>query len=253
MTEREWEERFRRAYCADAASWQPDRSVREKLLRRLERRTPRRSFPLKQVVAACCCLAIVAAAAFGLRLLPPAEEQTSGVAGAANGVILPDQALDGEPQAAAYSAETAMDGAAPAARMETQGNGAAQSLTLEESLAVPALGSLVPAQAAEDCPLETAALVQSETGNSLTLRFAGDTRALEVTIAAALPDGWQGSVFAPEDLSAEALETAVATGSTLSFAVQTDEAAAVFTFEGFSPADALAAVLTASAFSDGTP
>ena len=250
MTEREWEERFRRAYCADAASWQPDRSVREKLLRRLEQRTPRRSFPLKQVVAACCCLAIVAAAAFGLRLLPPAEEQTSGVAGAANGVILPDQALDGEPQAAAYSAETMMDGAA---RIETQGNGAAQSLTLEESLAVPALGSLVPAQAAEDCPLETAALVQSETGNSLTLRFAGDTRALEVTIAAALPDGWQGSVFAPEDLSAEALETAVATGSTLSFAVQTDEAAAVFTFEGFSPADALAAVLTASAFSDGTP
>ena len=250
MTEREWEERFRRAYCADAASWQPDRSVREKLLRRLERRTPRRSFPLKQVVAACCCLAIVAAAAFGLRLLPPAEEQTSGVAGAANGVILPDQAHDGEPQAAAYSAETMMDGAA---RIETQGNGAAQSLTLEESLAVPALGSLVPAQAAEDCPLETAALVQSETGNSLTLRFAGDTRALEVTIAAALPDGWQGSVFAPEDLSAEALETAVATGSTLSFAVQTDEAAAVFTFEGFSPADALAAVLTASAFSDGTP
>lgn len=250
MTEREWEERFRRAYCADAASWQPDRSVREKLLRRLERRTPRRSFPLKQVVAACCCLAIVAAAAFGLRLLPAAEEQTSGAAGAANGVVLPDQALDGEPQAAAYSAETMMDGAA---RIETQGNGAAQSLTLEESLAVPALGSLVPAQAAEDCPLETAALVQSETGNSLTLRFAGDTRALEVTIAAALPDGWQGSVFAPEDLSAEALETAVATGSTLSFAVQTDEAAAVFTFEGFSPADALAAVLTASAFSDGTP
>ena len=250
MTEREWEERFRRAYCADAASWQPDRSVREKLLRRLERRTPRRSFPLKQVVAACCCLAIVAAAAFGLRLLPAAEEQTSGAAGAANGVVLPDQALDGEPQAAAYSAETMMDGAA---RIETQGNGAAQSLTLEESLAVPALGSLVPAQAAEDCPLETAALVQSETGNSLTLRFAGDTRALEVTIAAALPDGWQGSVFAPEDLSAEALETAAATGSTLSFAVQTDEAAAVFTFEGFSPADALAAVLTASAFSDGTP
>lgn len=250
MTEREWEERFRRAYCADAASWQPDRSVREKLLRRLERRTPRRSFPLKQVVAACCCLAIVAAAAFGLRLLPAAEEQTSGAAGAANGVVLPDQALDGEPQAAAYSAETMMDGAA---RIETQGNGAAQSLTLEESLAVPALGSLVPAQAAEDCPLETAALVQSETGDSITLRFAGDTRALEVTIAAALPDGWQGSVFAPEDLSAEALETAVATGSTLSFAVQTDEAAAVFTFEGFSPADALAAVLTASAFSDGTP
>lgn len=250
MTEREWEERFRRAYCADAASWQPDRSVREKLLRRLEQRTPRRSFPLKQVVAACCCLAIVAAAAFGLRLLPPVEEQTSGVAGAANGVVLPDQALDGEPQAAAYSAETMMDGAA---RIETQGNGAAQSLTLEESLAVPALGSLVPAQAAEDCPLETAALVQSETGNSLTLRFAGDTCALEVTIAAALPDGWQGSVFAPEDLSAEALETAAATGSTLSFAVQTDEAAAVFTFEGFSPADALAAVLTASAFSDGTP
>ena len=250
MTEREWEERFRRAYCADAASWQPDRSTREKLLRRLERRTPRRSFPLKQVVAACCCLAIVAAAAFGLRLLPPAEEQTSGVAGAANGVVLPDQALDGEPQAAAYSAETMMDGAA---RIETQGNGAAQSLTLEESLAVPALGSLVPAQAAEDCPLETAALVQSETGDSITLRCAGDTRALEVTIAAALPDGWQGSVFAPEDLSAEALETAVATGSTLSFAVQTDEAAAVFTFEGFSPADALAAVLTASAFSDGTP
>lgn len=250
MTEREWEERFRRAYCADAASWQPDRSVREKLLRRLERRTPRRSFPLKQVVAACCCLAIVAAAAFGLRLLPAAEEQTSGAAGAANGVVLPDQALDGEPQAAAYSAETMMDGAA---RIETQGNGAAQSLTLEESLAVPALGSLVPAQAAEDCPLETAALVQSETGNSLTLRFAGDARALEVTIAAALPDGWQGSVFAPEDLSAEALETAAATGSTLSFAVQTDEAAAVFTFEGFSPADALAAVLTASAFSDGTP
>ena len=250
MTEREWEERFRRAYCADAASWQPDRSVREKLLRRLERRTPRRSFPLKQVVAACCCLAIVAAAAFGLRLLPPMEEQTSGVAGAANGVVLPDQALDGEPQAAAYSAETMMDGAA---RIETQGNGAAQSLTLEESLAVPALGSLVPAQAAEDCPLETAALVQSETGNSLTLRFAGDARALEVTIAAALPDGWQGSVFAPEDLSAEALESAAETESILSFAVQTDEAAAVFTFEGFSPADALAAVQTASAFSDGTP
>lgn len=42
MTEREWEERFRRAYCADAASWQPDRSVREKLLRRLEQRTPDR-------------------------------------------------------------------------------------------------------------------------------------------------------------------------------------------------------------------
>ena len=250
MTEREWEERFRRAYCADAASWQPDRSVREKLLRRLERRTPRRSFPLKQVVAACCCLAIVAAAAFGLRLLPPVEEQTSGVAGAANGVVLPDQALDGEPQAAAYSAETMMDGAA---RIETQGNGAAQSLTLEESLAVPALGSLVPAQAAEDCPLETAALVQSEAGDSLTLRFAGDTRALEVTIAAALPDGWQGSVFAPEDLSAEALESAAETESILSFAVQTDEAAAVFTFEGFSPADALAAVQTASAFSDGTP
>ena len=250
MTEREWEERFRRAYCADAASWQPDRSVREKLLRRLEQRTPRRSFPLKQVVAACCCLAIVAAAAFGLRLLPAAEEQTSGAAGAANGVILPEQALDGEPQAAAYSAETMMDGAA---RIETQGNGAAQSLTLEESLAVPALGSLVPAQAAEDCPLETAALVQSETGNSLTLRFAGDTRALEVTIAAALPDGWQGSVFAPEDLSAEALETAAATGSTLSFAVQTDEAAAVFTFEGFSPADALAAVESARAFDGGTP
>lgn len=250
MTEREWEERFRRAYCADAASWQPDRSVREKLLRRLEQRTPRRSFPLKQVVAACCCLAIVAAAAFGLRLLPAAEEQTSGAAGAANGVILPEQALDGEPQAAAYSAETMMDGAA---RIETQGNGAAQSLTLEESLAVPALGSLVPAQAAEDCPLETAALVQSETGNSLTLRFAGDTRALEVTIAAALPDGWQGSVFAPEDLSAEALESIAETESTFSFAVQTDEAAAVFTFEGFSPADALAAVLTASAFSDGTP
>lgn len=250
MTEREWEERFRRAYCADAASWQPDRSVREKLLRRLERRTPRRSFPLKQVVAACCCLAIVAAAAFGLRLLPAAEEQTSGAAGAANGVVLPDQALDGEPQAAAYSAETMMDGAA---RIETQGNGAAQSLTLEESLAVPALGSLVPAQAAEDCPLETAALVQSETGNSLTLRFAGDTRALEVTIAAALPDGWQGSVFAPEDLSAEALESIAETESTFSFAVQTNEAAAVFTFEGFSPADALAAVLTASAFSDGTP
>ena len=250
MTEREWEERFRRAYCADAASWQPDRSVREKLLRRLERRTPRRSFPLKQVVAACCCLAIVAAAAFGLRLLPAAEEQTSGAAGAANGVVLPDQALDGEPQAAAYSAETMMDGAA---RIETQGNGAAQSLTLEESLAVPALGSLVPAQAAEDCPLETAALVQSETGNSLTLRFAGDARALEVTIAAALPDGWQGSVFAPEDLSAEALETAAATGSTLSFAVQTDEAAAVFTFEGFSPADALAAVESARAFDGGTP
>lgn len=250
MTEREWEERFRRAYCADAASWQPDRSVREKLLRRLERRTPRRSFPLKQVVAACCCLAIVAAAAFGLRLLPPVEEQTSGVAGAANGVVLPDQALDGEPQAAAYSAETMMDGAA---RIETQGNGAAQSLTLEESLAVPALGSLVPAQAAEDCPLETAALVQSETGNSLTLRFAGDARALEVTIAAALPDGWQGSVFAPEDLSAEALESTAETESTFSFAVQTNEAAAVFTFEGFSPADALAAVLTASAFSDGTP
>lgn len=250
MTEREWEERFRRAYCADAASWQPDRSVREKLLRRLEQRTPRRSFPLKQVVAACCCLAIVAAAAFGLRLLPAAEEQTSGAAGAANGVILPEQALDGEPQAAAYSAETMMDGAA---RIETQGNGAAQSLTLEESLAVPALGSLVPAQAAEDCPLETAALVQSETGNSLTLRFAGDTRALEVTIAAALPDGWQGSVFAPEDLSAEALESIAETESTFSFAVQTNEAAAVFTFEGFSPADALAAVLTASAFSDGTP
>ena len=250
MTEREWEERFRRAYCADAASWQPDRSVREKLLRRLEQRTPRRSFPLKQVVAACCCLAIVAAAAFGLRLLPAAEEQTSGAAGAANGVVLPDQALDGEPQAAAYSAETMMDGAA---RIETQGNGAAQSLTLEESLAVPALGSLVPAQAAEDCPLETAALVQSETGNSLTLRFAGDARALEVTIAAALPDGWQGSVFAPEDLSAEALESAAETESILSFAVQTDEAAAVFTFEGFSPADALAAVQTASAFSDGTP
>lgn len=250
MTEREWEERFRRAYCADAASWQPDRSVREKLLRRLEQRTPRRSFPLKQVVAACCCLAIVAAAAFGLRLLPAAEEQTSGAAGAANGVVLPDQALDGEPQAAAYSAETMMDGAA---RIETQGNGAAQSLTLEESLAVPALGSLVPAQAAEDCPLETAALVQSETGNSLTLRFAGDTRALEVTIAAALPDGWQGSVFAPEDLSAEALESAAETESILSFAVQTNEAAAVFTFEGFSPADALAAVQTASAFSDGTP
>ena len=250
MTEREWEERFRRAYCADAASWQPDRSVREKLLRRLERRTPRRSFPLKQVVAACCCLAIVAAAAFGLRLLPPVEEQTSGAAGAANGVVLPDQALDGEPQAAAYSAETMMDGAA---RIETQGNGAAQSLTLEESLAVPALGSLVPAQAAEDCPLETAALVQSETGNSLTLRFAGDTCALEVTIAAALPDGWQGSVFAPEDLSAEALESTAETESTFSFAVQTNEAAAVFTFEGFSPADALAAVLTASAFSDGTP
>lgn len=250
MTEREWEERFRRAYCADAASWQPDRSVREKLLRRLERRTPRRSFPLKQVVAACCCLAIVAAAAFGLRLLPAAEEQTSGAAGAANGVILPEQALDGEPQAAAYSAETMMDGAA---RIETQGNGAAQSLTLEESLAVPALGSLVPSQAAEDCPLETAALVQSETGNSLTLRFAGDTRALEVTIAAALPDGWQGSVFAPEDLSAEALESIAETESTFSFAVQTNEAAAVFTFEGFSPADALAAVLTASAFSDGTP
>lgn len=250
MTEREWEERFRRAYCADAASWQPDRSVREKLLRRLEQRTPRRSFPLKQVVAACCCLAIVAAAAFGLRLLPAAEEQTSGAAGAANGVILPEQALDGEPQAAAYSAETMMDGAA---RIETQGNGAAQSLTLEESLAVPALGSLVPAQAAEDCPLETAALVQSETGNSLTLRFAGDTCALEVTIAAALPDGWQGSVFAPEDLSAEALETAAATGSTLSFAVQTDEAAAVFTFEGFSPADALAAVESARAFDGGTP
>ena len=250
MTEREWEERFRRAYCADAASWQPDRSVREKLLRRLEQRTPRRSFPLKQVVAACCCLAIVAAAAFGLRLLPAAEEQTSGAAGAANGVVLPDQALDGEPQAAAYSAETMMDGAA---RIETQGNGAAQSLTLEESLAVPALGSLVPAQAAEDCPLETAALVQSETGNSLTLRFAGDTRALEVTIAAALPDGWQGSVFAPEDLSAEALESIAETESTFSFAVQTNEAAAVFTFEGFSPADALAAVLTASAFSDGTP
>lgn len=250
MTEREWEERFRRAYCADAASWQPDRSVREKLLRRLEQRTPRRSFPLKQVVAACCCLAIVAAAAFGLRLLPAAEEQTSGAAGAANGVILPEQALDGEPQAAAYSAETMMDGAA---RIETQGNGAAQSLTLEESLAVPALGSLVPAQAAEDCPLETAALVQSETGNSLTLRFAGDTRALEVTIAAALPDGWQGSVFAPEDLSAEALESIAETESTFSFAVQTDEAAAVFTFEGFSPADALAAVQTASAFSDGTP
>lgn len=250
MTEREWEERFRRAYCADAASWQPDRSVREKLLRRLEQRTPRRSFPLKQVVAACCCLAIVAAAAFGLRLLPAAEEQTSGAAGAANGVILPEQALDGEPQAAAYSAETMMDGAA---RIETQGNGAAQSLTLEESLAVPALGSLVPAQAAEDCPLETAALVQSETGNSLTLRFAGDTRALEVTIAAALPDGWQGSVFAPEDLSAEALESIAETESTFSFAVQTDEAAAVFTFEGFSPADALAAVETASAFSDGTP
>ena len=250
MTEREWEERFRRAYCADAASWQPDRSVREKLLRRLEQRTPRRSFPLKQVVAACCCLAIVAAAAFGLRLLPAAEEQTSGAAGAANGVILPEQALDGEPQAAAYSAETMMDGAA---RIETQGNGAAQSLTLEESLAVPALGSLVPAQAAEDCPLETAALVQSETGNSLTLRFAGDTRALEVTIAAALPDGWQGSVFAPEDLSAEALESTAETESTFSFAVQTNEAAAVFTFEGFSPADALAAVLTASAFSDGTP
>lgn len=250
MTEREWEERFRRAYCADAASWQPDRSVREKLLRRLEQRTPRRSFPLKQVVAACCCLAIVAAAAFGLRLLPAAEEQTSGAAGAANGVILPEQALDGEPQAAAYSAETMMDGAA---RIETQGNGAAQSLTLEESLAVPALGSLVPAQAAEDCPLETAALVQSETGNSLTLRFAGDARALEVTIAAALPDGWQGSVFAPEDLSAEALESAAETESILSFAVQTDEAAAVFTFEGFSPADALAAVQTASAFSDGTP
>ena len=250
MTEREWEERFRRAYCADAASWQPDRSVREKLLRRLEQRTPRRSFPLKQVVAACCCLAIVAAAAFGLRLLPAAEEQTSGAAGAANGVILPEQALDGEPQAAAYSAETMMDGAA---RIETQGNGAAQSLTLEESLAVPALGSLVPAQAAEDCPLETAALVQSETGNSLTLRFAGDTRALEVTIAAALPDGWQGSVFAPEDLSAEALESIAETESTFSFAVQTNEAAAVFTFAGFSPADALAAVLTASAFSDGTP
>ena len=250
MTEREWEERFRRAYCADAASWQPDRSVRVKLLRRLEQRTPRRSFPLKQVVAACCCLAIVAAAAFGLRLLPAAEEQTSGAAGAANGVILPEQALDGEPQAAAYSAETMMDGAA---RIETQGNGAAQSLTLEESLAVPALGSLVPAQAAEDCPLETAALVQSETGNSLTLRFAGDTRALEVTIAAALPDGWQGSVFAPEDLSAEALESIAETESTFSFAVQTDEAAAVFTFEGFSPADALAAVETASAFSDGTP
>ena len=250
MTEREWEERFRRAYCADAASWQPDRSVREKLLRRLERRTPRRSFPLKQVVAACCCLAIVAAAAFGLRLLPAAEEQTSGAAGAANGVVLPDQALDGEPQAAAYSAETMMDGAA---RIETQGNGAAQSLTLEESLAVPALGSLVPSQAAEDCPLETAALVQSETGNSLTLRFAGDARALEVTIAAALPDGWQGSVFAPEDLSAEALESIAETESTFSFAVQTNEAAAVFTFEGFSPADALAAVLTASAFSDGTP
>lgn len=250
MTEREWEERFRRAYCADAASWQPDRSVREKLLRRLEQRTPRRSFPLKQVVAACCCLAIVAAAAFGLRLLPAAEEQTSGAAGAANGVILPEQALDGEPQAAAYSAETMMDGAA---RIETQGNGAAQSLTLEESLAVPALGSLVPAQAAEDCPLETAALVQSETGNSLTLRFAGDARALEVTIAAALPDGWQGSVFAPEDLSAEALESTAETESTFSFAVQTNEAAAVFTFEGFSPADALAAVLTASAFSDGTP
>ena len=250
MTEREWEERFRRAYCADAASWQPDRSVREKLLRRLERRTPRRSFPLKQVVAACCCLAIVAAAAFGLRLLPAAEEQTSGAAGAANGVVLPDQALDGEPQAAAYSAETMMDGAA---RIETQGNGAAQSLTLEESLAVPALGSLVPAQAAEDCPLETASLVQGETGESLTLRFAGDARALEVTIAAALPDGWQGSVFAPEDLSAEALETAAATGSTLSFAVQTDEAAAVFTFEGFSPADALAAVESARAFDGGTP
>ena len=250
MTEREWEERFRRAYCADAASWQPDRSVREKLLRRLEQRTPRRSFPLKQVVAACCCLAIVAAAAFGLRLLPAAEEQTSGAAGAANGVILPEQALDGEPQAAAYSAETMMDGAA---RIETQGNGAAQSLTLEESLAVPALGSLVPAQAAEDCPLETAALVQSETGNSLTLRFAGDTCALEVTIAAALPDGWQGSVFAPEDLSAEALESTAETESTFSFAVQTNEAAAVFTFEGFSPADALAAVQTASAFSDGTP
>ena len=228
MTEREWEERFRRAYCADAASWQPDRSVREKLLRRLEQRTPRRSFPLKQVVAACCCLAIVAAAAFGLRLLPAAEEQTSGAAGAANGVVLPEQALDGEPQAAAYSAETMMDGAA---RIETQGNGAAQSLTLEESLAVPALGSLVPAQAAEDCPLETAALVQSETGNSLTLRFAGDARALEVTIAAALPDGWQGSVFAPEDLSAEALESAAETESILSFAVQTDEAAAVFTFD----------------------
>ena len=250
MTEREWEERFRRAYCADAASWQPDRSVREKLLRRLEQRTPRRSFPLKQVVAACCCLAIVAAAAFGLRLLPAAEEQTSGAAGAANGVILPEQALDGEPQAAAYSAETMMDGAA---RIETQGNGAAQSLTLEESLAVPALGSLVPAQAAEDCPLETAALVQSETGNSLTLRFAGDTCALEVPIAAALPDGWQGSVFAPEDLSAEALESTAETESTFSFAVQTNEAAAVFTFEGFSPADALAAVQTASAFSDGTP
>lgn len=250
MTEREWEERFRRAYCADAASWQPDRSVREKLLRRLEQRTPRRSFPLKQVVAACCCLAIVAAAAFGLRLLPAAEEQTSGAAGAANGVILPEQALDGEPQAAAYSAETMMDGAA---RIETQGNGAAQSLTLEESLAVPALGSLVPAQAAEDCPLETAALVQSETGNSLTLRFAGDTRALEVTIAAALPDGWQGSVFAPEDLSAEALESIAETESTFSFAVQTNEAAAVFTFEGFSPADALAAVESARAFDGGTP
>ena len=56
-----------------------------------------------------------------------------------------------------------------------------------------------------------------------------------------------------DGLSAEALESAAETESTLSFAVQTNEAAAVFTFEGFSPADALAAVESARAFDGGTP